>query len=214
MIFLPISRSSSGRERSDKPLLSGPPSSRPGPFIRGSSSKELLESQAPDEPRRDRDREGAEPRRPSVAEEKSEPERSRVRESGEGHNTGHTWEKNYLNIGKSPEAPHWYQVPIKHFEILFVTEVSAQYHDILFSLVSDTSVFMSTVKPEPVQTPERPALSEEEIGRKSKSIIDEFLHINDYKVLGFTGESTGDAQIAAEVLKAHQKLRKMSTINQ
>lgn len=42
---------------------------------------------------------------------------------------------------------------------------------------------MLTVKPDPVvQTPDRPALSEEGIERKSKSIIDEFLHINDYKV--------------------------------
>lgn len=30
--------------------------------------------------------------------------------------------------------------------------------------------------------PAKPVLSEEEIERKSKSIIDEFLHINDYKV--------------------------------
>ncbi|XP_041804790.1 eukaryotic translation initiation factor 4 gamma 3 isoform X10 [Chelmon rostratus] len=113
------SRSSAGRERGDKPLMSAPPSSRPGPFIRGGSSKELLESQTLDEPRRDREREGAEPRRPSVTEDKAEPERNRVREA---------------------------------------------------------------VKPEPVvQTPDRPALSEEEIERKSKSIIDEFLHINDYK---------------------------------
>uniref|UniRef100_A0A3Q0S187 Eukaryotic translation initiation factor 4 gamma 3 n=1 Tax=Amphilophus citrinellus TaxID=61819 RepID=A0A3Q0S187_AMPCI len=107
------------RERSDKPLISAAPSSRPGPFVRGGSSKELLESQSPEEPRRDREREGAEPRRPSVTEDKPETERSRVREP---------------------------------------------------------------VKPEPVvQTPDRPALSEEEIERKSKSIIDEFLHINDYK---------------------------------
>ncbi|XP_050930604.1 LOW QUALITY PROTEIN: eukaryotic translation initiation factor 4 gamma 3 [Lates calcarifer] len=113
------SRSSTGRERSEKPLISAPPSSRPGPFIRGSSSKELLESQTPEELRRDREREGAEPRRPSVTEDKTEPERSRVREPA---------------------------------------------------------------KPEPVvQTLDRPALSEEEIERKSKSIIDEFLHINDYK---------------------------------
>uniref|UniRef100_A0A3B4Y9W4 Eukaryotic translation initiation factor 4 gamma 3 n=1 Tax=Seriola lalandi dorsalis TaxID=1841481 RepID=A0A3B4Y9W4_SERLL len=113
------SRSSAGRERSEKPLISAPPSSRPGPFTRGGSSKELLESQTPEEPRRDREREGGEPRRPSVTEEKTEPERSRVREPA---------------------------------------------------------------KPEPVvQTPDRPALSEEEIERKSKSIIDEFLHINDYK---------------------------------
>ncbi|KAM7401729.1 hypothetical protein PAMP_017024 [Pampus punctatissimus] len=113
------SRSSTGRERSEKPLISAPPSSRPGSFNRGGGSKELLESQTPEEPRRDREREGAEPRRPSVTEDKTEPERSRVREP---------------------------------------------------------------VKPEPAaQTPDRPALSEEEIERKSKSIIDEFLHINDYK---------------------------------
>uniref|UniRef100_A0A669DTR2 Eukaryotic translation initiation factor 4 gamma 3 n=1 Tax=Oreochromis niloticus TaxID=8128 RepID=A0A669DTR2_ORENI len=113
------SRASTGRERSDKPLISAAPSARPGPFVRGGSSKELLESQSPEEPRRDREREGAEPRRPSVTEDKTEMERSRVREP---------------------------------------------------------------VKPEPVvQTPDRPALSEEEIERKSKSIIDEFLHINDYK---------------------------------
>uniref|UniRef100_A0A665XFB1 Eukaryotic translation initiation factor 4 gamma, 3a n=2 Tax=Echeneis naucrates TaxID=173247 RepID=A0A665XFB1_ECHNA len=101
------SRSTTSRERSEKPLTSAPPSSRPGPFIRGGSSKELLESQTPEEPRRDREREGAEPRRPSVTEDKTEPERSRFRD--------------------------------------------------------------------------RPTLSEEEIERKSKSIIDEFLHINDYK---------------------------------
>uniref|UniRef100_A0A669F360 Eukaryotic translation initiation factor 4 gamma 3 n=1 Tax=Oreochromis niloticus TaxID=8128 RepID=A0A669F360_ORENI len=106
------SRASTGRERSDKPLISAAPSARPGPFVRGGSSKELLESQSPEEPRRDREREGAEPRRPSVTEDKTEME----------------------------------------------------------------------LKPEPVvQTPDRPALSEEEIERKSKSIIDEFLHINDYK---------------------------------
>ncbi|XP_034725224.1 eukaryotic translation initiation factor 4 gamma 3 isoform X4 [Etheostoma cragini] len=114
------SRNSAGRDRSEKQLTSAPPSSRPGPFTRGGSSKELLESPTPDEPpRRDREREGAEPRRTSVTEDKPEPERSRVREPA---------------------------------------------------------------KPEPVvQNPDRPALSEEEIERKSKSIIDEFLHINDYK---------------------------------
>uniref|UniRef100_A0A673CBA0 Eukaryotic translation initiation factor 4 gamma, 3a n=1 Tax=Sphaeramia orbicularis TaxID=375764 RepID=A0A673CBA0_9TELE len=109
------SRSSTGRERNEKPLISAP-SSRPGPFIRGSSSKELLETQTPEEPRRDREREGAEPRRPSVTDDKTELERSRVRET------------------------------IHH-------------------ILSET----------------KPALTEEEIERKSKSIIDEFLHINDYK---------------------------------
>uniref|UniRef100_A0A667XXT8 Eukaryotic translation initiation factor 4 gamma 3 n=1 Tax=Myripristis murdjan TaxID=586833 RepID=A0A667XXT8_9TELE len=111
------SRSSAGRERSEKPLSSAP-SSRPGPFIRGGSSKELLESQIPEETRRDREREGAEPRRPSVTEDKTETERNRVREPG---------------------------------------KISIE------------------------STPDRPAVSEEEMERKSKSIIDEFLHINDYK---------------------------------
>ncbi|XP_063767482.1 eukaryotic translation initiation factor 4 gamma 3 isoform X2 [Eleginops maclovinus] len=113
------SRSSVGRDRGEKPLISTPPPSRPGPFSRGGSSKELMESPTPEEPRREREREGAEPRRPSITEDKTEPERSRVREP---------------------------------------------------------------VKAEPVVlTPDRPALSEEEIERKSKAIIDEFLHINDYK---------------------------------
>lgn len=59
-------------------------------------------------------------------------------------------------------------------------------------------VVMSPVKPEPVvQTPDRPALSEEEVERKSKSIIDEFLHINDYKVLRFTRKSTVDVRLGA-----------------
>lgn len=106
------------RERNEKPLMSTQ-SSRSSPFVRRGSSKELLDSQALEEPRRDRDREGAEPRRPSVSEDKPELERNRIRES---------------------------------------------------------------VKSEPViLTPNRTVLSEEEVERKSKSIIDEFLHINDYK---------------------------------
>lgn len=41
----------------------------------------------------------------------------------------------------------------------------------------------SVVKPEipAMSAPDKPALSEEEMERKSKSIIDEFLHINDFK---------------------------------
>lgn len=112
------SRSGAGRERNEKPLISAP-SSRSSPFVRRGSSKELLDPQPPEEPRRDRDREVAEPRRPSVTEDKPELERTRIREP---------------------------------------------------------------VKPEPlIPTPERTALSTEEVERKSKSIIDEFLHINDYK---------------------------------
>lgn len=78
------SRNNAARERSEKTLISAPSSSRPGPFVRGGSAKELLETQNPEELRRER--EGAEPRRPSVAEDKTEPERSKVREPGK--NTG------------------------------------------------------------------------------------------------------------------------------
>ncbi|XP_068170639.1 eukaryotic translation initiation factor 4 gamma 3-like isoform X2 [Antennarius striatus] len=107
------SRNTKGGDRSEKPLISGPALSRSGHFIRGSSSKELVEFQSSAESRRDRER------KPSVTEDKPEPDCSRAREQ---------------------------------------------------------------VKPEPVvQTLDRPALSEEEVERKSKSIIDEFLHINDYK---------------------------------
>lgn len=47
----------------------------------------------------------------------------------------------------------------------------------------------SPVKSEaPVPHPqEKPALSDEEIEKKCKSIIDEFLHINDYKVSAVGG---------------------------
>uniref|UniRef100_A0A8C5GSC5 Eukaryotic translation initiation factor 4 gamma, 3a n=1 Tax=Gouania willdenowi TaxID=441366 RepID=A0A8C5GSC5_GOUWI len=114
------SRSSTGRERNEKlPLIATPPTSRPGLYVRGGSSKELLESPSPEEQRRDLERKETEPRRPSVTEDKPEQELSRVKE--------HT-------------------------------------------------------KPEPaLPTPDIPTRSEEEIERKSKSIIDEFLHISDYK---------------------------------
>ncbi|XP_068598109.1 eukaryotic translation initiation factor 4 gamma 3 [Brachionichthys hirsutus] len=119
----PGSRSSKGGDRGEKPLVSGPASARSGHFIRGSSSKEAAENQTSAVPRRDREREGAEPRRQSVTEDEPEADRSRTREQGD-----------------------------------------------------------DTMKPEPaVPTPDRPALSEEEVERKFKSIIDEFLHINDYK---------------------------------
>lgn len=43
---------------------------------------------------------------------------------------------------------------------------------------------LSPAKPEapPAPVQEKPSLSEEEIERKCKSIVDEFLHINDFKV--------------------------------
>uniref|UniRef100_A0A8C7SQ01 Eukaryotic translation initiation factor 4 gamma 3 n=1 Tax=Oncorhynchus mykiss TaxID=8022 RepID=A0A8C7SQ01_ONCMY len=67
------SRSSAGRERSEKPLSPAP--SRPGSFVRGGSAKELLESPAlsPEEPRRELES-------PSVSEDKTGPERSSARE--------------------------------------------------------------------------------------------------------------------------------------
>uniref|UniRef100_A0A672T6K3 Eukaryotic translation initiation factor 4 gamma 3 n=1 Tax=Sinocyclocheilus grahami TaxID=75366 RepID=A0A672T6K3_SINGR len=93
---------STGRERSEKSVSLGP--SRPGPFSRGSSAKELTDNVAPQETQR------------------------------EGPDSHHTPRK----VMKS--------------ETLQVAGVS-----------------------------EKPILSEEEVERKSKSIIDEFLHINDYK---------------------------------
>lgn len=48
---------------------------------------------------------------------------------------------------------------------------------------ADRSKTRELVKPDmcAVSPPDKPALSEEEVERKSKSIIDEFLHINDFK---------------------------------
>uniref|UniRef100_A0A8C7WDK3 Eukaryotic translation initiation factor 4 gamma 3 n=1 Tax=Oncorhynchus mykiss TaxID=8022 RepID=A0A8C7WDK3_ONCMY len=68
------SRSSAGRERSEKPLSPAP--SRPGSFVRGGSAKELLESPAlsPEEPRRELES-------PSVSEDKTGPEQPVVAQS-------------------------------------------------------------------------------------------------------------------------------------
>lgn len=77
-VFSSLSRSSAGRERSEKPLSSAP--SRPGSFVRGVSAKELLASPAlsPEEPRREQES----IRRLSISEDKTEPECSRAREPG------------------------------------------------------------------------------------------------------------------------------------
>lgn len=50
---------------------------------------------------------------------------------------------------------------------------------LLFSYIH---AFILIAKAEAVQSSGRPAMSEEEVERRSRSIIDEFLHINDYKV--------------------------------
>ena len=84
------SRGSGGRERSEKPVSSGLVL-RPAALLRRGSSKELLEGTAPEEPHRDGEREDPDegPRRPSVSEDKTETERSRAREPGEGGARSH-----------------------------------------------------------------------------------------------------------------------------
>uniref|UniRef100_A0A672T598 Eukaryotic translation initiation factor 4 gamma 3 n=1 Tax=Sinocyclocheilus grahami TaxID=75366 RepID=A0A672T598_SINGR len=113
------SRGSTGRERSEKSVSLGP--SRPGPFSRGSSAKELTDNVAPQETQREGPDSHHTPRKVSISEEKCEIENNRATETLKS-------------------------------ETLQVAGVS-----------------------------EKPILSEEEVERKSKSIIDEFLHINDYK---------------------------------
>uniref|UniRef100_A0A8C1RX54 Eukaryotic translation initiation factor 4 gamma, 3a n=1 Tax=Cyprinus carpio TaxID=7962 RepID=A0A8C1RX54_CYPCA len=113
------SRGSTGRERSEKPVSLGP--SRPGPFSRGSSAKELTDNVAPQETWREGPDSHHTTRKASISEEKCEIENNRATETLKS-------------------------------ETLQVAGVS-----------------------------EKPILSEEEVERKSKSIIDEFLHINDYK---------------------------------
>uniref|UniRef100_A0A8C0CAV7 Eukaryotic translation initiation factor 4 gamma 3 n=1 Tax=Balaenoptera musculus TaxID=9771 RepID=A0A8C0CAV7_BALMU len=113
------SRGSMGREKNDKPLPSA--AARPNTFMRGSSSKDLLDNQSQEEQRREmletvKQLTGG----MDVDRNSTEAERSRIRESAK------------------PEIP---TTPV----------------------------------------PDKPALSEEEMERKSKSIIDEFLHINDFK---------------------------------
>uniref|UniRef100_A0A8C9SUZ6 Eukaryotic translation initiation factor 4 gamma 3 n=1 Tax=Scleropages formosus TaxID=113540 RepID=A0A8C9SUZ6_SCLFO len=104
------SRSSTSRERNDKPLSPAP--TRPTPFSRSSTVKDLPESPGPEDARREVSEAPCQPTTPT-AEDKAEPERSRGKES-------------------APPS-------------------------------------------------EKPLLSEEEMERKCKSIIDEFLHITDYK---------------------------------
>uniref|UniRef100_A0A673UB02 Eukaryotic translation initiation factor 4 gamma 3 n=1 Tax=Suricata suricatta TaxID=37032 RepID=A0A673UB02_SURSU len=114
------SRGSVGREKNDKPLP--PTAARPGTFMRGGSSKDLLDNQSQEEQRREMLETvkqltgGLDVERSSV-----EADRNKARES----------------VAK-PEIPA-------------------------------------------TSAPDKAALSESEMVRKSKSIIDEFLHINDFK---------------------------------
>ncbi|XP_004603460.2 eukaryotic translation initiation factor 4 gamma 3 isoform X17 [Sorex araneus] len=113
------SRGSMGREKNDKPLPSA--AARPNTFMRGSSSKDLLDNQSQEEQRRE------------------------MLETVKQLTGGMDMERN--------------------------------------SADTDRSKARESVKPEiPVTSAsDKPTLTEEEMERKSKSIIDEFLHINDFK---------------------------------
>ncbi|KAL0605203.1 Eukaryotic translation initiation factor 4 gamma 3 [Plecturocebus cupreus] len=114
-----LNRGSMGREKNDKPLPSA--TTRPNTFMRGGSSKDLLDNQSQEEQRRE------------------------MLETVKQLTGGVDLERN------STEA--------------------------------ERSKTRESAKPEisTVSAPDKPALSEEEMERKSKSIIDEFLHINDFK---------------------------------
>uniref|UniRef100_A0A452RDV1 Eukaryotic translation initiation factor 4 gamma 3 n=1 Tax=Ursus americanus TaxID=9643 RepID=A0A452RDV1_URSAM len=118
-VFCLLSRGSMGREKNDKPLPSA--AARPNTFMRGSSSKDLLDNQSQEEQRRE------------------------MLETVKQLTGGMDVERN------SAEA--------------------------------DRNKARESVKPEIPATsaPDKPALSELEMEKKSKSIIDEFLHINDFK---------------------------------
>ncbi|XP_015412706.1 PREDICTED: eukaryotic translation initiation factor 4 gamma 3 isoform X11 [Myotis davidii] len=114
------SRGSTGREKNDKPLP--PATARPNTFIRGSSSKDLLDNQSQEEQRRE------------------------MLETVKQLTGGMDVERSIAEADRSKARE-------------------------------------SVVKPEIPTTsaPDKPSLSEEEMERKSKSVIDEFLHINDFK---------------------------------
>ncbi|XP_016070064.1 PREDICTED: eukaryotic translation initiation factor 4 gamma 3 isoform X4 [Miniopterus natalensis] len=113
------SRGSMGREKNDKPLPCA--TVRPNTFMRGSSSKDLLDNQSQEEQRRE------------------------MLETVKQLTGG-------MDVERS------------------ITE-------------ADRNKTREAVKPEIPTTsaPDKPSLSEEEMERKSRSIIDEFLHINDFK---------------------------------
>uniref|UniRef100_A0A8C9M9T3 Eukaryotic translation initiation factor 4 gamma 3 n=1 Tax=Panthera tigris altaica TaxID=74533 RepID=A0A8C9M9T3_PANTA len=113
------SRGSVGREKNDKPLPSA--AARPNTFLRGGSSKDLLDNQSQEEQRRE------------------------MLETVKQLTGG-------MDVERS-------------------------------SAEADRNKGRESAKPEIPATaaPDKPALSELEMERKSKSIIDEFLHINDFK---------------------------------
>ena len=82
-MFCLLSRGSTGREKNDKPLQ--PAAARPNTFMRGGSSKDLLDNQSQEEQRREmletvKQLTGG----MDVERSSAEAERSRTRESGEG----------------------------------------------------------------------------------------------------------------------------------
>ncbi|KAM6173708.1 eukaryotic translation initiation factor 4 gamma 3 isoform 1-T1 [Erethizon dorsatum] len=111
------SRGSMSREKNDKPLPSA--AARPNTFMRGGSSKDLLDNQSQEEQRREM-LETVKQLTGGIEVERNSTDRNKAREPGK-------------------------------------SEISA------------------------VSAPEKPTISEEEMERKSRPIIDEFLHINDFK---------------------------------
>ncbi|XP_073937200.1 eukaryotic translation initiation factor 4 gamma 3 isoform X18 [Castor canadensis] len=114
------SRGSMGREKNDKPLPSV--AARPNTFMRGGSSKDLLDNQSQEEQRRE------------------------MLETVKQLTGGVDMERGSTEADRS-----------KMREAVLKPEISA------------------------MSAPDKSALSEEEMERKSRSIIDEFLHINDFK---------------------------------
>lgn len=131
--------------------------SRPGPFSRGSSAKELTDNVAPEETLREGPDSHHTPRKASISEEKCEIENNRATETGE--------EGHILTLVNA------YRLNLHILCMLFIFEILS----FCFIAVKSETLQVTGVS-------EKPVLSEEEVERKSKSIIDEFLHINDYKV--------------------------------
>lgn len=70
--------------------------------------------------------------------------------------------------------------------------------DIFFSV---WTAKRETATPPPPQTPTKPALTEEELSKKSTAIIEEYLHINDMKV--YTDEEHRSTSSCVTSTKVH-----------
>lgn len=170
------SRGSTGRERNDTPLTLGP--SRSGPPSVGGPGKEAAEEPLQEEVHKDTHIPDT-PKLQSSTASRSKLERSQSRESGEPlicthTNLIHSFAKTkYLFPYSFRKITHPYIDPNFYVGCLM-------HEHYLWWHISCVAVKLEAV---PGPTTDKPALSEEEMERRSKSIIDEFLHINDYKVI-------------------------------